>query len=29
MYVAMELRDARKLAAEGALPIASIDSLRD
>ena len=29
MYVAMELRDARKLAAEGALPIASLDSLRD
>lgn len=29
MYVAMELRQARKLAAEGALPIASLDSLRD
>ena len=29
MYVALELRDARKLAAEGALPIASLDSLRD
>ena len=29
MYVAMELRDARKLVAEGALPIASLDSLRD
>lgn len=29
MYVAIELRDARKLAAEGALPIASLDSLRD
>jgi len=29
MYVAMELRDARKLCAEGALPIASLDSLRD
>jgi hypothetical protein len=29
MYVALELRLARKLAAEGALPIASLDSLRD
>jgi hypothetical protein len=29
MYVAIELRLARKLAAEGALPIASLDSLRD
>jgi len=29
MYVAIELRQARKLAAEGALPIASLDSLRD
>jgi hypothetical protein len=29
MYVAMELRQARKLAAEGALPIASLDALRD
>ena len=29
MYVAMELRQARKLAAEGALPIASLDSLRE
>ena len=29
MYVAMELRQARKLTAEGALPIASLDSLRD
>jgi len=29
MYVAMELRQARKLCAEGALPIASLDSLRD
>jgi hypothetical protein len=27
--VAMELRQARKLCAEGALPIASLDSLRD
>jgi hypothetical protein len=29
MYVAVELRLARKLAAEGALPIASLDSLSD
>ncbi|MCU1282657.1 MAG: hypothetical protein JWM53_6203 [bacterium] len=29
MYVALELRLARKLAAEGALPIASLESLRD
>ena len=29
MYVAIELRMARKLAAEGALPIASLDSLRE
>jgi len=29
MYVAMELRQARKLVAEGALPIASLDALRD
>ena len=29
MYVALELRLARKLAAEGALPIASLDSLSD
>jgi len=29
MYVAIELRLARKLVAEGALPIASIDSLSD
>ena len=29
MYVAIELRVARKLVAEGALPIASLDSLRD
>lgn len=29
MYVAIELRVARKLVAEGALPIASIDALRD
>jgi hypothetical protein len=29
MYVAIELRLARKLAAEGALPIASLDSLSD
>jgi hypothetical protein len=29
MYVALELRVARKLAAEGALPIASLDSLSD
>ena len=29
MYVALELRLARKLAAEGALPIASLDSLHD
>src|SRR3954453_21427615 len=29
MYVAVELRQARKLAAEGALPIASLDDLRD
>ncbi|HEY1585663.1 MAG TPA: hypothetical protein VGH63_08240, partial [Polyangia bacterium] len=29
MYVAIELRTARKLVAEGALPIASLDSLRD
>jgi hypothetical protein len=29
MYVAIELRLARKLVAEGALPIASLDSLRD
>jgi hypothetical protein len=29
MYVAVELRQARKLAAEGALPVASLDDLRD
>ena len=29
MYVAVELRIARKLAAEGALPVASLDDLRD
>jgi hypothetical protein len=29
MYVAVELRPARKLAAEGALPVASLDDLRD
>jgi hypothetical protein len=29
MFVAIELRLARKLVAEGALPIASLDSLRD
>ncbi len=29
MYVALELRQARKLVAEGALPVASLDSLRD
>ena len=29
MFVALELRLARKLTAEGALPIASLDSLRD
>ncbi|HXU69582.1 MAG TPA: hypothetical protein VN947_09640 [Polyangia bacterium] len=29
MYVAIELRMARKLVAEGALPIASLDALRD
>jgi hypothetical protein len=29
MYVAVELRLARKLAAEGALPVASLDDLRD
>lgn len=29
MYVAVELRQARKLVAEGALPVASLDDLRD
>ncbi|MDB4964832.1 MAG: hypothetical protein JWN44_521 [Myxococcales bacterium] len=29
MYVAIELRLARRLAAEGALPVADLDSLRD
>ena len=29
MYVALELRLARKLAAEGALPVADLDALRD
>lgn len=29
MYVAVELRLARKLVAEGALPVASLDALRD
>jgi hypothetical protein len=29
MYVAGELRLLRKLAAEGALPVASLDDLRD
>jgi hypothetical protein len=29
MYVAIELRTARKLCAEGALPVANLDALRD